>query len=1037
MSQRLINSYLADIDRIRVVSGSVTEGVISEAFKDLLKTWAKADGLTFINQYPMQSSLKKPIRPDGAILHDVRVPLGYWEAKDTDDDLDAEIDDKLRKGYPQDNIIFEDSVTAVLWQNRAEVLRCSMSDTDGLEQLLNLFFGYQRPEIAQFRQAVEQFKSDLPAVLQALRDKIDEAYKGNKTFKAVAKNFLEHAQETINPTLGRDDVREMLIQHILTEEIFARVFDEADFHRDNNVAKLLYKLEGAFFTGEVKKSTLRALQPYYAAINANAAQITSHTEKQTFLKVIYENFYKVYNPDAADRLGVVYTPNEIVKFMIEGADWLTDKHFGKRLIDEGVEILDPATGTGTYICELIEYFRGQPEKLRRKYTEELHANEVAILPYYVANLNIEATYQAVSGQYAEYPNLCFVDTLDNIGGLGIKAGHQFDMFAAVSDENVERVKRQNKRKISVVIGNPPYNANQQNENDNNKNRTYPHIDGLIKRSFVKLSTAQKTKVYDMYARFFRWASDRLHDDGVIAFVTNRSFIDSRTFDGFRKYVAEEFDEIYLVDLGGDVRANPKLSGTKNNVFGIQTGVAISFFVRRQLGKKKTRDCKIHYVRRPEMDTADDKLSWLSAVKASDAKYDVVTPDAKGNWINQTENDWDELLPVADKKTKAAKVKSQERAIFKLFSLGVVTARDDWVYDFSEVTLGAKAQELASSYEKDRIRLKSIKSASEIADKLGGSIKWSRSVKKSLFNQKRITFVKVGIIQASYRPFVKKVMYRDLDFNEMSNQTRAIFGMGDKDNLAIAFTDAGSQKEFMTLPVKELFDYHFVGAAAAANSLPRHRHTPDGKSTDNITDWALNKFTAHYGKKANITKDDIFAYVYAVLHDPVYRETYAINLKREFPRIPFYADFQQWRDWGQRLLDLHIGYEEVEPWKLTRTDTEDVKATKAGLSPRVILRADKDAGTITLDSETTLSGIPPECWDYKLGNRSGLEWILDQYKEKTPRDPTIREKFNTYRFADYKEHVIDLLTRVTRVSVETMEITTQMNVVSRDTKDGTV
>ncbi|MGJ8617991.1 MAG: type ISP restriction/modification enzyme [Sulfitobacter sp.] len=1016
MSQRLINSYLADLDRIRKVSGSLTEGVISEAFKDLLKSWAKSDNLIFINQYPMQSSLKKPIRPDGAILHDVRVPLGYWEAKDTDDDLDAEIEAKLRTGYPQDNIIFEDSRVAVLWQDRNEITRCDMTDTAGLEQLLNLFFGYQRPEIAQFRQAVEQFKTDLPAVLAALREKIDEAYKTNATFKPAAKKFLAHACETINPTLGRDDVREMLIQHILTEEIFARVFDEADFHRDNNVAKLLYELEGAFFTGQVKKSTLKALQPYYTAINANAAQITSHTEKQTFLKVIYENFYKVYNPDAADRLGVVYTPNEIVRFMIEGADWLTDKHFGKRLIDEGVEILDPATGTGTYICELIEYFRGQPEKLRHKYTEELHANEVAILPYYVANLNIEATYQAVSGQYAEYPNLCFVDTLDNIGGLGIKSGHQFDMFASVSDENVARVKRQNKRKISVVIGNPPYNSQQKNENDNNKNRTYPHIDSLIKRSFIKLSTAQKTTAYDMYARFFRWASDRLHDDGVIAFVTNRSFIDSRTFDGFRRYVAEEFDEIYLVDLGGDVRANPKLSGTKNNVFGIQTGVAISFFVRRQLGKKKKRDCKIHYVRRPELETAEDKLSWLSAISASDAKYEVITPDDKANWINQTENDWDDLLPVADKKTKAAKVKSQERSVFKEFSTGMMTGRDEWVYDFTDKGVVKKGIHFAAN----------LKAALKLSEYETAQIKLSRNLKRRAKNTKHERIA--GFETALFRPYSKRAFLMSRLLVDEWGLFRNYF---EQPNVAIGFLSVHSNNQVSALATDKPFDYGLLkNGNGGTQSLYRHRYTQDGDQIDNITDWALNKFTTHYGKPAKITKDDIFAYVYGVLHDPLYRETYAINLKREFPRIPFYPDFAQWRDWGQRLLDLHIGYETVKPLKLKRTDVDDVKATKAGLSPKPSLKADKDAGTITLDSETTLSGIPPECWDYKLGNRSGLEWVLDQYKEKTPRDPTIREKFNTYRFADYKEDVVKLLGRVARVSVETMEITDAMREIKR-------
>jgi len=424
----------------------------------------------------------------------------------------------------------------------------------------------------------------------------------------------------------------MLIQHILTEEIFSKVFDDSDFHRQNNVAGKLYELEGTFFTGGVKKAHLKGLEPYYAAIRATAAQISSHSEKQAFLKVIYENFYKVYNAKAADRLGVVYTPGEIVRFMIEGADWLCEKHFGRNLVDENVEILDPATGTGTFICELLEHFRGQPKKLKRKYQHELHANEVAILPYYVANLNIEATYAALTGEYEEFHNLCFVDTLDNVGLHTAAHGTTADLFGSVSEENVARIKRQNSRKISVVIGNPPYNANQANENDNNKNREYPAIDARIKQTYIAQSTAQKTKLYDMYARFFRWASDRLAADGVLAFVTNRSFIDSRTFDGFRKTVASEFAEAYVVDLGGDVRANPKLSGTKHNVFGIQTGVAISFFVKRH-GVSGKRGCRVFYERRPEMETADEKLAWLGRARASRLKFEEVRPDAKANWLN--------------------------------------------------------------------------------------------------------------------------------------------------------------------------------------------------------------------------------------------------------------------------------------------------------------------------------------------------------------------------------------------------------------------
>jgi predicted helicase len=389
------------------------------------------------------------------------------------------------------------------------------------------------------------------------------------------------------------------------------------------------------------------MEPYYAAIRSAGAQIGTHHEKQTFLKVIYENFYKVYNPKAADRLGVIYTPNEIVRFMIESADYLCEKHFGRNLPDKDVEILDPAAGTGTFICEMLEHFRGQPAKLKHKYLEELHAHEVAILPYYVANLNIEATYAAIAGEYLEYPNLCFVDTLDNTYALRKYRGHMDDLFGSLSDDNVRRIRRQNSRKISVIIGNPPYNTNQLNENENNKNREYPEIDKRIKETYIEESTAQKTKLYDMYARFFRWAADRLDENGILAFVTNRSFIGSRTFDGFRAVAAKEFSDIRIVDRGGDVRINPKLSGTTHNVFGIQTGVAISFMVRR--GKQK--GCRIFYSRRPEMETAEEKLSFLNSAKLREITFEEVQADGKNNWINLSDNDFESLLPIASKEVR--------------------------------------------------------------------------------------------------------------------------------------------------------------------------------------------------------------------------------------------------------------------------------------------------------------------------------------------------------------------------------------------------
>ncbi len=1020
MSRVLIQHYLNHLADLRRVSGTHRESVVREAFKDLLKGWARPHDLTFIPEYELETPAHERRYVDGALVDPLRVPFGYWEAKDARDDLDAEIAYKIGRGYPQDNIIFEDSLHAVLIQNKVEVMRAPLDDTHGLERLLTLFFGFERVEISAFRKAVEQFKTDLPTVLESLRAMIQAAYRDNPAFHRAAVDFLAHAREAINPNLVEADVREMLIQHILTEEIFSKVFGEDDFHRQNNVARKLYDLEGTFFTGDLKKRTLRGLDTYYMAIRAAAAHIQSHHEKQAFLKTIYENFYKVYNPKAADRLGVVYTPNEIVRFMVEGADRLCERHFGRTLADRDVEILDPAAGTGTFICELIEHLRGSPDKLAHKYREELHANEVAILPYYTANLNIEATYAAVAGEYVEFPNLCFVDTLDNTYGLRKYAGHQEVLFGSVSEENVERIRRQNRRKISVVIGNPPYNANQANENENNKNREYPEIDKRIKETYIAASTAQKTKLYDMYARFFRWASDRVDENGIVAFVSNRSFIDSRTFDGFRKIVADEFNEIHVVDLGGDVRANPKLSGTKHNVFGIQTGVAISFLVKRKGGK----GCRIFYARRPELETAEEKLSFLGSTRLDTIPFDEIRPDAKHNWINLTSNDFDTLLPLATKETKAAKKPSQERAIFKLFSLGVVTNRDEWVYDDDPDSLEEKVRFLIDAYNADVDRLTGVNDPTRRAEQLDTSIKWTRAVKNDLSKGVRYTYDGSLVINGLYRPFVKRHLYFSRQLNEMPN-LMPLFWRTSISNQSIVFSDPSAQKPFMTMSTDCCPDMHLVGAAAGSVVLPLKSIADGDTEAYNITDWGLEQFRKHYqpgrGRKADpITKEAIFHYVYAVLHDPVYREKYAQNLKRDFPRIPFHPDFKQWAAWGKELMDLHLGYESVEPFPLTRADLPD-----DGHPPKALLKADKDGGRILVDSRTTLSGIPPEAWDYRLGNRSALEWILDQYKEKKPKDPTIRERFNTYRFADYKEKVIDLLARVTTVSLRTTAIVSAM------------
>ncbi|WP_242032861.1 N-6 DNA methylase [Oscillatoria sp. FACHB-1406] len=579
MSRLRVTQYQAEVEKIIRYGGSKKETSIRNAFERLLNEYCAPRNYLLIPELDYKTKFNTTVFPDGTVKDAIRLEHGWWESKDEYDRLDEEIDKKFEKGYPDENILFEDSQTAVLIQQSQEVARVSMRDAESLDKLLNFFVDYERPEVKDFRAAIHKFKEDIPHILVALRDIITQQEANNRQFCDRRNTFLDVCRQSINPEIEIFDIHEMLIQHILTEDIFTNIFHDSQFHRENNIARELSEIINTFFTGATRKNTLKSIEHYYAVIRRKSENIANHHEKQKFLKAVYENFYKAYNPKAADRLGIVYTPNEIVRFAIESTDYLVHKHFGKLLSDPGVEILDPCTGTGTYVTELIEYLPAS--KLEHKYKHEIHCNEVAILPYYIANLNIEFTYQQKMGHYEEFKNICLVDTLDHC----TVAGHQFDLFA-MSVQNTARIQQQNERTISVIIGNPPYNAHQDNFNQRNANRFYKGIDKAIKESYIKEGTAQnQIVVYDMYTRFYRWASDRLGENGIIAFITNRSFIDSKTFDGFRKCVEREFDYIYIVDTQSDVRNNPKISGTKNNVFGIQTGIAIMFLVRARKEQK--------------------------------------------------------------------------------------------------------------------------------------------------------------------------------------------------------------------------------------------------------------------------------------------------------------------------------------------------------------------------------------------------------------------------------------------------------------------
>lgn len=1004
MSQFTIDKYHTEVEQLIHFGGTKKETAIRNPFYNLLNEYAIAKGLMVVQEVTIKATNGKNITPDGTLKDTLRQDWGYWESKDEADNIDEEIKKKFDKGYPKENILFEDSQTAVLFQNGFEKMRISMKDSDALDGIITAFIKFERPEVKNFREAITHFKEDIPTVTETLRALIMEQEKSNIKFNIVGRGFLKICHSCINPNVTMEDVREMIIQHILTEDIFNSIFGETQFHRENNIAHELENVIDTFFTGTIKRTALSTVKHYYEAINAAAASIADHHEKQKFLKVVYETFYKSYNPKAADRLGVVYTPNEVVRFMVESTDYLLHKHFNTFLANKGVDILDPATGTGTFICDIIDYIR--KDKLEYKYTEELHANEIAILPYYISNLNIEYTYKQKTGKYKEFENLCFADTLDNILGLNenliglynAKYKKTGDLFS-LSTENTKRVNRQNSKKISVVIGNPPYNANQMNENENNKNREYPFIDQRIKDTFIKNSTAQKTKVYDMYARFYRWAFDRLDANGIIAFVTNRSFIDSRTFDGFRKCIQNDFDYAYIIDTKSDVRTNPKIAGTTHNIFGIQTGVAIMFLVHK--AKRENIMCNIQYICMDDFWRKEEKLQWLSEYKLKDVPFDHIQPDKNSNWLNIADTDFESLMQL-NRKQVDGKI-----LVSKSF-MGISTNRDEWVYDFNNQILKEKITFFINQYS---ILLKN-------KNKLFPNvIKWSRDLKNK-FEKNIISEYNINnIIIISYRPFIKKYFYADKVYIDRltANHIELHSANYALPNKTIAINHSSS-KDFNVLASNCIVDLHYNGDSVCISLF---RYDSNGNRIDNITDWGLTQFTSHY-KKKKITKEDIFHYTYAVLHNPAYRSKYALNLKREFPRIPFYNDFFKWVAWGKVLMELHINYEKATAYPLEEITKGTVE------KPKAKLKAIKATNCIEIDENTLLSNVPPEAWEYKLGSRCALEWVLDQYKESKPEDPTIAEHFNTYRFADYKEQVIDLLKRVCMVSVETMKIVKEMN-----------
>ena len=991
------------------------EGTVSNPFAILLDFYAKKVKATFAPQYPMRTPAGKRIIIDGAILNEYGLPIAYWEAKDVDDDLPKAIQEKRDKGYPFDNILFQTPERAILFQDKQEVLNTDITDPKNLVEALQRLFSHSDTTFSDWYEAVDKFSDRIPALADKLKELVEQQLTENAEFRKAFGEFHDTCCASINPELTEDEVEEMLIQHILTERIFRKIFERSDFTSRNIIAVEIEKVSAALMQQAMSRDEfLKPLNPFYVAIEQAATLCKDFSEKQHFLNTVYERFFQEYCVEKADTQGIVYTPQPIVDFMVNSVEHLLKREFNRSLSDIGVYIIDPFVGTGNFIVRLMQDIR--KTALEEKYQNELHCNENELMPYYIANLNIEQEFWQSTGRYHPFEGIAFADTFE-----------LFDQaqMTLLSEENTKRVDRQKAKDMFVVIGNPPYNAGQDDENQNNKNRKYPALDKQIKNTYVKDSTARLMyNVYDPYVRAFSWASERIGDSGIVAFVTNNSFIDDKTFDGMRKHLAEKFNVLYLLNFGGNIRKGQ----ADSNVFGITVGVSIALLVKT--GEPVDSPC-IFYNNETELQSKAQTFDFLNKHQnvGKVTTWQEIQPDANHTWLTEgLHADFDDLIPMGTKKVKEDKKITAETAkdvIFKNFSLGVSTNRDYWVYNFNRDSLRDNVQRMIETYnaEVDRwIRQELPKP--ELDDFVlsdATKIKWSRDLKeKKLMSGRVIEYANHKIRSSLYRPFTKNNLFLDKILIDSPGQFPTIFPTPDTEteNRVICVGGYG-RKEFSVLMSKLIPNLNLYGDPQ--QSFPFYTYEEDGTNRrENITDWALETFQSHYGDDS-ISKWDIFYYIYGLLHHPDYHDKYREDLKRSLPHIPFAEDFWAFANAGKQLAHFHVNYESVPKYEgLTLKEKPDMP-----LNWRVKkMKLSEEKRQIQYNDFLTIEDIPAEVFDYKLGGWSALKWIVNQYEVKEDKDTTKRKRSNIVRdpnSEDEPQYIVDLIKRVITVSLETVMI----------------
>ncbi|MDR1377652.1 MAG: DEAD/DEAH box helicase family protein [Synergistaceae bacterium] len=907
-----------------------------------------------------------------------------------------------------------------------------------IQELQNVIYARMVQKVGNKRYW-EQWARDVAKIAQNYIRRINRLIAEEGKHKQAFDDFLNGLRKNINPSVDAGEVVEMLAQHMITKPVFEALFENYSFVRNNPVSQSLQKMIDILEAQALEKDAL-VLTRFYESVKMSVANIDNAEARQKVIVELYDKFFRTAFPDVVERLGIVYTPVEIVDFIINSVAVVLQKEFNRDLSDENVHVLDPFTGTGTFIVRMVQSGLIDKTALRRKYEREFHANEIVLLAYYIASINIENAFHDALGktgetEYKPFDGICLTDTFQL--GENDDAGV---LFSELLQQNSDRVIAQQKAPIRVIIGNPPYSVGQRSANDNAQNQSYPKLEKRIAETYAKQSTATlKNSLYDSYIKAFRWASDRLDTKhgGIVAFVSNAGWIDGNAMDGFRKCLQSEFSAIYIFNLRGNCRTSGEIRRKeKDNVFGLGSRTPISITV---LVKKPNHfeDAAIYYRDIGDYLTREEKLSIVAQshdIFSPKMELTEIQPNEHGDWLNQRHDIFSSFIPLGDKDDKT----NTKTVFVPYYSNGLKTQRDAWCYNFSAHVLEENIQRMLNFYNQQREEYQKQKQQTnnlnikDFLDNNSQKISWSDGLVSNIARNEEIVFDHLNVQEAVYRPFCKHMVYFNKALNERTYQMPKLFPTPQQKNLVICVSGMGGVKQNTTLIINTIPDLNCLDAGTQCFPLYYYEKRQHQQMTlfdaneedyirrDGVTDFIFKQCRDRYGPK--VTKEDIFYYVYGLLHSKDYREQFSEDLKKMLPRIPLVdkpADFWAFDKSGRALAELHLNYENQKPGYsivVTGETSEDFRVDKM----RFIEKDDKTG--IRYNSRVTITNIPFVAYDYVVNGKSVIEWIMERYQVTVDKASQIKNDPNDWA----KEHnnpryILDLLLSVIMVSIETVRI----------------